>query len=348
MDHSLVGQSSSARLSSALDQMSSTSPVINREKRSRTTTTTSRRPNCLHYNNHKSTERKQQQPSSASSRIITRNHHKHRATSQLVASNWWPTTTRMQLLLALVGFCFVGLFSEQQQRANGLVQAADLQTVLRNFSINPDVVQIPTYTETIRINLNNNEVKPGDRVPAKNFKDLKNDKISWSVSSLDARHTLILVDLDRKSPGVNQSQIYNQFTSLNMPGNDINLGQTIVAFEQPVVPCIQPSAKHRMLMLAFHQPNQIDMADVFNIAASSGNSEKRKNFDLKDFARKNQLTVVAANAFYAMAGDAQGICSGAMSSTLMHSVSWLHLLAVTMTGALAANSIYRHHSNQLA
>lgn len=224
---------------------------------------------------------------------------------------------------------------------NNLVHAADLEATLKNFTLigsnNNQIVDIPRFTETIKILINNQPVNPGDRVPAKNFKDFKNDRISWSVGSLDARHTLLMLDLDRRSAGSNLTQVYNQFTSFNIPGSEINAGQTVVAFEPPIVQCTPPS-KHRILMLALLQPQNIDLVDVVNIAASSGKSKNRENFDLKSLVRSHQLTVVAANAFYAL-GDVNGICSGA-SALSVGSVALLvsPLVALLIT----ARALNRH------
>lgn len=185
---------------------------------------------------------------------------------------------------------------------------------MQKLKISPDILPTNNYLSTIKVELHGNVVKPGDPVPAKNFKDLNMAKISWDVDNFEARYTLLLLDVDRKAgAGSNASQtnIYNQFTSLNIPGNIINAGQTIVAFDTPVVPC-QPGSKHRILMLAFHQDQNIDISDVAYISASSGQSSKRENFKLDDFINRHRLELVAANVFLAV-GETNGVCSGSPS-----------------------------------
>lgn len=151
-------------------------------------------------------------------------------------------------------------------------------------------------------------------------------KIVWDVSNFDARHTLLLLDLDRKHSGNGTNSIYNQFTSLNIPGNVINAGQTIVAFDTPIVPC-QPSSKHRILMLAFHQKQNIDISDVAYMSASSGQSSKRENFKLNDFINRHRLDLVAANVFLAI-GETNGVCSSSVTLHSLRSVSSSILIAM--------------------
>lgn len=216
------------------------------------------------------------------------------------------------------------------------IDAADsVNTVLRKMKI-ADIISAPSYLDQIKVDLNNNNVKPEDNVPAKHFKDLKNDRISWPNGGPDVRYTILLLDLDRRSSAQpNKTTIYNQFLSINLPGDQINLGQAIVAFEPPIIPC-SPSSKHRILMLALQQDQHIDIASVASMAASSGSSEKvREGFDIKGFIERHRLTIVAANAFYAV-GEASGLCSGAsllatpMSSLLMAIIAMVTTLTLIM------------------
>lgn len=215
----------------------------------------------------------------------------------------------------------------------GLVKAdAQLLQQVQKLKVSPDIIHIPSYIGTIRVELYNNPIKPGDSVPARNFKDLNMAKITWDVSNYDARHTLLLLDLDRKAGANNTQNIYNQFTSLNIPGNLINAGQNIVAFEPPSVPC-QPSTKHRILMLAFHQDQNIDIPDIAYMAASSGDSTRRENFKLQNFITRHRLELVAANVFSAT-GETNGICSS--SSTIHHSIQSVSSILIAMVIAITA------------
>lgn len=207
---------------------------------------------------------------------------------------------------------------------------------MQKLKISPDVIGVTDYTNTIRVELHGNVVKPGDPVPAKHFKDLNMAKITWDVNNFDNRYTLLLLDLDRK-PGPNNTQnIYNQFTSLNIPGNVINAGQTIVAFDTPIVPC-QPSTKHRILMLAFIQDQNIDISEVAYMSASSGHSVKRENFKLDDFIRRHRLDLAAANVFLAI-GESNGICSGGSTLHSFHSLSTILIAMVTAITAYGFSS----------
>jgi len=217
-----------------------------------------------------------------------------------------------------------------------------LQMSAQKLKISPDIINIPSYLNTIKVELHGNNVKPGDPVPAKNFKDLNMAKISWDIESFEARHTLLLLDLDRKPAGSNATNNgYNQFTSLNIPGNAINAGQAIVAFETPVVPC-QPSAKHRIVMLAYHQGQNIDISDVAYMSASSGQSSKRENFKLDEFVNRHRLELVAANVFQAI-GETNGICSASSSLHSLQSVPSILIamvMAVTVAFRISKNGLY--------
>lgn len=219
--------------------------------------------------------------------------------------------------------------------------AADssLQSSMQRLKISPDIINVNDYTGVIKVELHGNIVKPGDPVPARHFKDLNMAKITWESDDYSVPHTLLLLDLDRK-PGSNSTQnIYNQYTSLNIPGNVINQGQTIVAFDTPIVPC-QPSAKHRILMLAFTQDQNIDISDVAYISASSGHSHKRENFKLREFIDRHRLRLTAANVFLAM-GESNGVCSG---SVTLHSLQSISLILIAMVITVAVFGISSRRS----
>lgn len=213
--------------------------------------------------------------------------------------------------------------------------AADgsLQSILQKMRIHPDTIEVDDSTQVIKVELHGNVVKPGDPIPARHFKDLSMGKIFWDPYDYSKPHTLMLLDLDRK-PGSNVTQnIYNQYTSLNIPGNTINQGQTIVALDTPIVPC-QPSAKHRILMLVFQQDQNIDISDAVNISAASGHSQKRENFKLSDFIQRHRLSLLAANAFFAM-GEANGVCSGSITIHSLQNISTILFAMVIAVTAFA-------------
>lgn len=179
----------------------------------------------------------------------------------------------------------------------------------------PDLIPVSYSTDTIRVELNGNIVKPGDPIPARSFRNLDIMKgVHWEPD-YDSKYTLMLLDLDRRPNQNGTLNIYNQYTSLNIPGNQIVNGQAIVAFDPPNVPC-QPSTKHRLVMLAFHQDQNFDLADVAYISAPAGYSSRRENFRLDDFIQRHRLHLAAANVFLAI-GEVNGVCSA--GSTLQPS-----------------------------
>ena len=186
--------------------------------------------------------------------------------------------------------------------------AQSLSSMAQKLKI-PDVIPITGSTSTIKVELNGNLVKPGDAIPARNFKSFEVNKVSWDAD-YDSKYTLMLVDLDRKSNS-NVTNLYNQYTNLNIPGNNVASGQVIVAFDLPNIPC-HPSTKHRLVMLAFHQDQTIDLADIAYISASSGHSPRRELSKFDDFTSRHRLHLVAANVFQAI-GEVNGVCSAATS-----------------------------------
>lgn len=185
---------------------------------------------------------------------------------------------------------------------------ATLQQAISKFKVN-EVVAIPSYVGNIKIKLGGNFVRPGDTVPAKSFRELEMKDISWDNNNYEAMHTVMMLDLDRGNKPANSTQgIYNQFTSLNIPANFITAGQSIVAFEAPTPPCT-PSSKHRILVLALHQDQNIDISDVASMSASSGYSIRRENIRINEFITKHRLEIVAATVL-SVVGDGGGLCNG--------------------------------------
>lgn len=216
-----------------------------------------------------------------------------------------------------------------------IMTEASLQSNMQKLKIPSDIVPVTGYTNTIKVELNGNVIKPGDPVPARNFKNLDFQKINWDAD-YEAKYTLMLLDLDRK-PGTNGSlNIYNQFTSVNIPGNIINGGQSIVAFDSPNVPC-QPSTKHRLVMLAFRQDQNIDLADIAYISAPTGPSQRRENFKLEEFISRHRLELAAANVFLAI-GEANGICSASITIHSLQSMSFGLVAMVMLTSVLAIST----------
>lgn len=193
----------------------------------------------------------------------------------------------------------------------------------------PDLVPVTTSTATIRVELNGNVVKPADPIPARSFRNLDIMKgVTWEISDNDAKYTLMLLDLDRKPNQNGTLNIYNQYTSLNIPGNQIVNGQAIVAFDPPNVPC-QPSTKHRLVMLAFHQDQNFDLTDVAHISAPAGPSSRRENFRLDDFIKRQRLHLVAANVFLAI-GEVNGVCSSSTTLQPQHLITSSMLILMVM------------------
>jgi hypothetical protein len=188
-----------------------------------------------------------------------------------------------------------------------LSTAQSLNAMLTKLKI-ADSIPVPSGTSTLRVELNGNVVKPGDAIPARNFKNFDINKgVSWD-SDYDTKYTLMLLDLDRKSNS-NATSIYNQYTNLNIPGNAVGSGQVIVAFDLPNIPC-QPSTKHRLAMLVYRQDQTIDLADIAYISASSGHSPRREMSKFEDFTSRHRLSLVAINVFQAI-GEVNGVCSAA-------------------------------------
>lgn len=229
------------------------------------------------------------------------------------------------LLLTLCAISFAPISSVQADTL--------LSNVLHKSKISPDIIK-DSDIYTIKLELNGNTVKPGDSIPAKYVKDLNILKITWDGSYVDDRTTVMIVDLDRKLGQNTTQSIYNQFTSLNIPGTAIGAGQTIVAFEPPIVSC-NPSAKHRIMLLALKQRQNIDLKDVFYISASSGHSQSRENFKLNEFIERHRLEIVAANVLYAY-GETNGVCNGGLT---LHSIQSLSSILIAMVMLITAFGI---------
>jgi len=216
---------------------------------------------------------------------------------------------------------------------NSLVEGSAYSS-MQKLKIPADLIPtIDAYTQTVKIQLNGNDVKPGDPVPARSFKTLDLSKISWEAND-DAKYTIMLLDLDRK-PNATAPSIYNLYTSINAPANLISSSQTLVAFDPPNVSC-HPSMKHRLVLLVYRQSESIDLPSIVTIAVPTGYSEKRENFNLLDFMTKHRLTLVAANVFTAI-GETGGVCSGSLSISQRPTFSLLQMVILLAAIMLAQN-----------
>lgn len=220
-------------------------------------------------------------------------------------------------LLLLI--CSISIISVQPGSAQSTLNSA-----IQKLKITSDIISLPNDLGVIKMELHDRVVKPGDQVLAKNLKDFNPNKLTWEVDDQNSRYTVILVDLDRKPNA--SSSAYNQYTSFNIQGNNMISGQALVALDYPSVPCLGNS-KHRMLMLALQQEQNIDITDVAKMAVSSGYSPSRENFKLDEFIKRYRLRVVAANVFLA-AGEVGGLCSSASSIPLTSSISIAMVIAV--------------------
>lgn len=224
-----------------------------------------------------------------------------------------------------------------------LLEPALAQSVgqaLQKLKINQDFATLPLSADlaTIKLEIHDRAVKPGDQVPAKNVRDLNLAKVHWDVNGDESRYTLILLDLDRRQNNLTTGA-YNQYTNFNILGNNINSGQTFVAFDPPSVPCTANS-KHRILLLALLQDQNIDIVSVSDMAASSGYSPRRENFKLDEFIKRHRLRPRAANLFLAT-GETGGFCSSAYATLPTFSPIQLFTSSILIAMVMAASSSHR-------
>lgn len=253
--------------------------------------------------------------------------NKSRASPRLISKS--KMTNPIYYLTAfLLTLCAISIAPISVQADKGLTSA------LERLKISPDIIKDPDNLYLIKLDLNGNK-KPGDQVSAEKFRELNLPKITWEGSYSEDRTTVMIVDLDRK-PNSTQN-IYNQFTSLNIPGTNLGAGQTIVAFEPPIASC-NPSTKHRILLLALRQRQNIDLKDVFYMSASSGQSQGRENFDLSKFIDRHRLELVAANVLLAT-GETNGVCSGSMTIHSIQSISSILFVMVMLITAFGVRTI---------
>lgn len=110
-------------------------------------------------------------------------------------------------------------------------QNTDFTTAFKKLKIVPDLLPNPPQS-LVNLNINNKIIRPGDVL---NVKDLKNiPTFSWSESNGDARSTIVLLDVDRHKTSSNNSlNSYNHLTIINIPGDNVQSGTAIIAYDSP-------------------------------------------------------------------------------------------------------------------
>lgn len=115
--------------------------------------------------------------------------------------------------------------------------------------------------------------------------------LSWNIKPATF-YAMIMVDVDAPLPLRPIFAEYQHWVVVNIPGNSVVRGDSLRDYVPPCPP--RASGVHRILISVFKQPNWILYKEQ-HIPAYAG--KLRSRFSTKDFAKKYNLELVAANAF---------------------------------------------------
>ena len=108
-------------------------------------------------------------------------------------------------------------------------------------------------------------------------------------TELGSLYTLLLVDVDAPTPTDRSLSQVVHWMMLNIPGNDISLGESYFEYLGPGTP--ENAGLHRYVISVFKQ------SSVLTLEHPPQNREGRLKFSTVDFAEKHNLELVAANFF---------------------------------------------------
>ncbi|XP_055934592.1 protein D2-like [Argiope bruennichi] len=109
------------------------------------------------------------------------------------------------------------------------------------------------------------------------FRSLKAPTIQYQADN-ETLYTLIMLDADAPFPDLNISTTFLHWLIVNIPGNNVNEGQTIASYIVPFPPPLL--GPHRYIILIYQQPEKIDPKEE---------SPARFSFNVNAYARSHNL-----------------------------------------------------------
>lgn len=141
------------------------------------------------------------------------------------------------------------------------------------------------------------EAKDGIELTPTQVKDIPS-VVSWS-SEQGVFHTLCMVDPDAPSKENATFREIQHWLVVNIPGNSIESGKTLSEYIGSGPP--QGTGLHRYVFLVYKQPGLLETDEKF---ISNRTAAGRRNFKIRDFARKYNLeNPIAANFYQAQYDD---------------------------------------------
>ncbi|KAG4067882.1 hypothetical protein HA402_010568 [Bradysia odoriphaga] len=171
----------------------------------------------------------------------------------------------------------------------------DVAKYFSEHKVVPDVIAIPPRIG-LKVTYNDKEVNFGNELTPTEVKDIP--LVDWTADA-HSFYTLIMTDPDapsRKEPTFGQ---WFHWTVVNIPGNDLSKGDTLVEYVGSGPP--PDTDLHRYVLLVFKQQHKHDFNEPI---LSNKSGEGRAKRSVKDFVTKHELgDAIAGNFFQAKYDD---------------------------------------------
>lgn len=162
------------------------------------------------------------------------------------------------------------------------------ENIAKNFeseSIIPESLDVAPTGKITVIYPDNKEVLFNVLTPT----DVKpQPEITWDADP-NQLYTLSMLDLDAPSRQTPTFREINHWLVVNIKGNDLSTGQILTPYVGSGPP--KGSGLHRYIFLVFKQPGQITVTEA-NLGTD------RRNFSIRNFAKKYNLGNAIAGNFY--------------------------------------------------
>ncbi|CAG9767907.1 unnamed protein product [Ceutorhynchus assimilis] len=162
--------------------------------------------------------------------------------------------------------------------------------VVENFkaeSVVPDVVDVAPKAKISLIYPGNKEVNFNELTPT--VVRPQQPEVKWETDP-NKFYTLSNVDPDAPSRATPTFREINHWLVVNINGNDLSTGQTLVSYRGSGAP--RGTGLHRYIFLVFEQQGEINVTEIQNLANDV------TKFSIRKFAQKYNLGNPVAGNFY--------------------------------------------------
>ncbi|KAH8359195.1 hypothetical protein KR093_005122 [Drosophila rubida] len=167
---------------------------------------------------------------------------------------------------------------------------SEVSRFLRHLDIIPDVIETGPQDFLNVTYIGNIPADRGVQLQPMQVRDMPD--LKW-IANKDNYYTLLMVDPDVPSRKVPKFKEYLHWLVVNIPGNQLNLGDVRAAYVGALP--LKDTGLHRYVLLLYKQPD-FTKFDVEKVPQQ--NDEGRIKFSTKQFAEKYKLGIPLAGNFF--------------------------------------------------